>query len=794
MGQKKIFDPDLRDAGISQSKIINLIADLALKIDLSEKGAASGVAPLNGASQIDPAYLPISSFGYQGVWDANTNTPTITSGVGTNGFFYWVTVAGNTTIDGLNNWQIGEAIIFNGTVWQRGYISVGVSSVNGQTVVVVLDADDIAETATRKYLTSNFLDALNGSISPLNSGNPVASKSDIDALNVAISNAGDMRKVVYDTDNDGVVDDSERLGGDLPQFYLNRNNHFNNIDQSVVNDLVADLAARELLSNKGATNGYPPLIGGKIPAQYLSINGVNYTNTWDANTNTPSLSDGSGTAGDGYIVSVAGTQNLGSGNITFAVGDLIILSSGLQWQKVPTGGVAGVTTWNGLNGVVNATTNDLPTFTDKNYVTDDMLAALLGASGYGAGNPFATLADLPPGTSTTYYITPEQYGAIGSTATLASLGYSQSQVDAEWPGAGATTADTKDWAAWQYCLNLLSSEGVLIGSFRNYYFNRGLNLPTSPGRKTIKGNGCGWFSTNTNSWTFLSNPYPASLSEAETRIATRDSWIIDNIRIVGGTWTQNGIFLNASYNAMFTNIEFETLNKSFQGRFLLAGKMINCNSLYCIDDFYAGCGVEQTDYADPSKVYYFGTATDPVNTQSNHFQFWGCRAVGRNSPYSNYAFDIRGCSGVVLFSCIIEGFRYNRGINWDTMAVSPVKNFYSVNCHFESTLGYVDAAHYINGRGIVHIDKPFGQHASLLIRSGADATAGWVTVRVTDVAGWVPDGGGYYFYNDGLTTLEVSGEFGDPAAFNTLINGTAMSAWGGWGSGTNKYDYDPPKR
>jgi hypothetical protein len=48
---------------------------------------------------------------------------------------------------------------------------------------------------------------------------------------------------------------------------------------------------------------------------------------------TPTLSDATGQAGWQYIVNAAGTQNLGSGNITFAVGDLVI-HDGTRYVKI----------------------------------------------------------------------------------------------------------------------------------------------------------------------------------------------------------------------------------------------------------------------------------------------------------------------------------------------------------------------------------------------------------------------------------------------------------------------------
>lgn len=56
---------------------------------------------------------------YKGLWNASTNTPTLTSSVGTSGNFYIVSVAGSTSLDGITNWGVGDWAIYNGTAWQR---------------------------------------------------------------------------------------------------------------------------------------------------------------------------------------------------------------------------------------------------------------------------------------------------------------------------------------------------------------------------------------------------------------------------------------------------------------------------------------------------------------------------------------------------------------------------------------------------------------------------------------------------------------------------------------------------
>lgn len=54
---------------------------------------------------------------------------------------------------------------------------------------------------------------------------------------------------------------------------------------------------------------------------------------WNAATNSPGLVDGTGTAGVFYHVTVAGTRDLGSGAITFVVGDSVVYT-GAVWERV----------------------------------------------------------------------------------------------------------------------------------------------------------------------------------------------------------------------------------------------------------------------------------------------------------------------------------------------------------------------------------------------------------------------------------------------------------------------------
>lgn len=61
----------------------------------------------------------LGALNYKGTWNASTNTPTLTSSVGTKGDYYVVSVAGSTSLNGEALWGVGDWAVFNGSVWQR---------------------------------------------------------------------------------------------------------------------------------------------------------------------------------------------------------------------------------------------------------------------------------------------------------------------------------------------------------------------------------------------------------------------------------------------------------------------------------------------------------------------------------------------------------------------------------------------------------------------------------------------------------------------------------------------------
>ena len=109
-----------------------------------------------------------------------------------------------------------------------------------------------------------------------------------------------------------------------------------------VNDCVSNLVAT-LSSHLGKANGIATLDNdGHIPYSQLPESAVEYKGNWNADTNTPQLVDGTGNMGDLYIVSVAGRQDLGSGEVNYLVGDRIIYNQNNIWEKLSGGSVRSV--------------------------------------------------------------------------------------------------------------------------------------------------------------------------------------------------------------------------------------------------------------------------------------------------------------------------------------------------------------------------------------------------------------------------------------------------------------------
>ncbi len=106
---------------------------------IANKSQPNGYAALDSSGRVPASQLTAGIAGgltFQGVWNAATNQPPLASGVGTKAAYYEVGTAGSTTLDGINQWNSGDLVIFNGSVWQKVSGGLGQADLSNSTVLV----------------------------------------------------------------------------------------------------------------------------------------------------------------------------------------------------------------------------------------------------------------------------------------------------------------------------------------------------------------------------------------------------------------------------------------------------------------------------------------------------------------------------------------------------------------------------------------------------------------------------------------------------------------------------------
>jgi hypothetical protein len=247
-------------------------------------------------------------------------------------------------------------------------VTLPVATNKGKTYVI--KALNITETIT---IVPNGSDEIEGQSSFVFSETNQAIALISDGNKWYISNNVVFDKVVSFTGGTNVT-----ISGTYPNFIIT--------DNSInATDLSTAVANYIPLTQKAANNGVATLdAGGKIPSSQLPNTVMEFKGNWNASTNTPTLADGSGNSGDVYLVNVAGTQNLGSGSQTFAIGDWV-LYNGTIWEKSINS--TDVVSVNGQQGVVVLDADDIDdTSTTHKFVTQTQINAFHPAVTIGTAN------------------------------------------------------------------------------------------------------------------------------------------------------------------------------------------------------------------------------------------------------------------------------------------------------------------------------------------------------------------------------------------------------------------------
>lgn len=61
----------------------------------------------------------IDVLSYRGIWNASTNTPSLSSATGTDGHVYRVSTAGSTTLDDVTSWAVNDYAVYDGLAWLK---------------------------------------------------------------------------------------------------------------------------------------------------------------------------------------------------------------------------------------------------------------------------------------------------------------------------------------------------------------------------------------------------------------------------------------------------------------------------------------------------------------------------------------------------------------------------------------------------------------------------------------------------------------------------------------------------
>ena len=115
------------------------------------------------------------------------------------------------------------------------------------------------------------------------------------------------------------------IGAAASGSYVQTSDIVNSLTSTATDAPLSAAMGKELKDNKA------DLVNGRVPYSQLPESAMEFKGTWNASTNTPTITQGTGTNGDFYVVSVAGTWN----NTSFNVNDRILFDgNNSEWIKL----------------------------------------------------------------------------------------------------------------------------------------------------------------------------------------------------------------------------------------------------------------------------------------------------------------------------------------------------------------------------------------------------------------------------------------------------------------------------
>ena len=389
------------NAGTSSAAVLNFSVPAGQGVPSG--GTTGQFLAKSSATNYDTSWITITGvLNYQGAWNASTNTPALASSVGTNGYYYVVSVAGSTSLNGISDWQIGDWAIFNGTVWQKIDQTNLVTSVNGQTGVVSLAYADLAGSVpTWNQNTTGNAANVTGTVAIINGGTGQTTRQDaMDAL------AGSTTSGQYLRGNGTDVVMSAIQSGDVPTLNQNTTGTAANVTGTVA---IANGGTGQTTASAGfnalspiTTTGDLIIGNGSSSATRLGIgaNGYLLTSNGTTATWTPAPSTGVTTFAGGTTGLTPASAS--SGAITLA-GTL----------EIANGGTGQTTANTALNALLPAQTSNA-----NKYLQTDGTNTSWDAVSLSTADITGTLPITNGGTgATTAGVALTNLGAVGTIAS-----------------------------------------------------------------------------------------------------------------------------------------------------------------------------------------------------------------------------------------------------------------------------------------------------------------------------------------------------------------------------------------